>query len=207
MRRITITTLLAGALALSCGGVALARGHHQRRHPAGHHAHAHRAFARMERLAPASPGAPSAEPSANAGTVVSFEEGVLTLKLNSGVTVSGTVTSDTEIKCEAPQAMAKVADHGADASESSGDDGSDGASASTPPPPGTETERRSGEDGAGSEDAGQQDDEEAASGPEEAAGGPGGCGVVALTPGAVVREAELRVGSSGSTFKEIELIG
>jgi hypothetical protein len=200
MTRIAATTIMAGALALAAPGVALARGHHHHHHTAAKHA-ARAHHARVERLAPTEPAAPASEPSGSAGKVVSFEEGVLTLELTNGKTVSGAVNGDTEIKCEVAQGMAKISDHGG--GDGSGDregsdaSGPDGEAAPTAPP--AETKPSSGEDEGGPADDDQ--DEQAGAGEGEA------CGASMLVPGAPVREAELRVSSSGSTFKEIELVG
>src|SRR5204863_1439679 len=48
--------------------------------------------------APTTPGAPPADA---VGTIQSFSNNLLTIQLNGGSTVSGMVTNDTEIECEA----------------------------------------------------------------------------------------------------------
>ena len=202
MRRAVITTSVAGAvLALAVTGSADARAHHARRHHASSKAHA-----RIERFGPGKPGAQpgshkpsgaslssgakSAEASEAAGTVASFENGVLTLALNDGSTVSGKVTDRTEIKCEPPQPTATAADHSSGDQADSGGDGAPDERTS----PGVEAESGAGNE---NEQGDNQDEQE-----QHAS-----CGVSALVPGAEVREAELRVSSSGATFIDIELIG
>jgi hypothetical protein len=140
MRRIATATCIIGALALIGAligqGVALAQGHHHNR---GHHARAHHhvkkarhtdANSRLERLDPVTPvgsstdQTPGTEKGAeSAGKVVSFANGVLTLMLNDGSTVSGTVTSETRIKCASP--TAKMADFGGQGSREDGSDDDD----------------------------------------------------------------------------------
>jgi hypothetical protein len=111
MRRIATAVGIIGALALIGAligqGVALAQGHH---HHHGHHLRAHarahhkRGRARFERIGQPTSGGGSTEKTEkaeeSAGKVVSFEKGVLTIMLNDGSTVTGSVTSETRIKCE-----------------------------------------------------------------------------------------------------------
>ena len=63
-----------------------------------------------------------ATPSQDAGTVVTFANNVLTIKLNDGSTVSGQVSTDTQIVCKT--ATAQMADAGGGSGSSDGNSGS-----------------------------------------------------------------------------------
>lgn len=119
----------------------------------------------------------------NAGTITSFEDGVLTINLYGGASVSGIVDEDTEIKCHA-------ADESSDDSSSS--------------------DRRSGDDnsGPGSENSGSGSEN---SGPGSGDNRPphGGCNTECSTEdlvvGAIVEEADLELSNGKATFREIKL--
>lgn len=84
MRRVLLLAIAALALALSAPMLASADGRHHGHHGKHHkHKKAHR----------------SVQPGPTAGTVTSFEDGVLTIALANGTSVSGAVTDDTEIGC------------------------------------------------------------------------------------------------------------
>jgi hypothetical protein len=191
MRRLAIRTVAAAAiLALAAPGAADARAHHARHHRRGKHA-----AVRFERLGPVGPaassppagswesgggsstGAPSQGTSETAGTVASFESGVLTITLNDKSSVSGKVTEQTEITCEAVEPTAHAADHGG------GDEGE------------PTDDRSSDEQASENNDQAEQQDMGEAS-----------CGLSSLKAGAVVREAELRISSTGAVFTDIELL-
>lgn len=197
MRRIAITTLASAALALA-PGVALARGHHHAHLQRGHHAHV-----RTERFGPAITGAPSANPSDNAGTVASFVNSVLTLRLNDGSTVSGAVGDQTEIKCQAPEPNAQMADHGGDGG-SDGSNSTSGDETTTHQTAPTTQSTEPNEDANDNEAADPSDNDAAANENEDQQAG--ACSTSSLVPGEVVREAELRVSSTGAAFKDIELV-
>ena len=115
----------------------------------------------------------------NSGRIVSFSGGVLVIDLfGSTDDVRGTVTNATEIECEGAE-DAHASDHG--------DDGGEGDNSG----PG---------DGDHGDDIGDREDENENENENENACGPGD-----LTPGAVVREAELKTTSTGLVFEEIEL--
>ena len=61
----------------------------------------------------------------NAGTITSFDAatGKLTIKLFNGDSVSGLVTDDTEIECDADDSSARTSDHGDDDDHGDGDHG------------------------------------------------------------------------------------
>jgi hypothetical protein len=117
----------------------------------------------------------SGQENENAGTVASFQNGILTIALNDGTMVSGRVTSNTEMECEAPESSSTM--HRDDDGGSRGDQ---------------------------RENAGQaQENEDENAGDEE---GAQNCSSASLQRGTVVREAELRISSGGSTWDKVELI-
>ena len=94
MRRIMLMAVTSSALALAAPGVASA--HHSRHHHSRTH-HAHKA--RFRHFGSLSSTTTQASPSTSAGTVTSFNEGVLTITLADNTTVSGKVTDATELSC------------------------------------------------------------------------------------------------------------
>ena len=176
MRRVLFTVaatvLMAGAVPAS----ALAHHHHHKHHARAHHR------ARFERFGDTSQPT-SASSSDNAGKVQSFQNGVLTIVLNDGSTVSGKVTEDTEIECMAPeqsQSTHEDGDRGGDDNASGDDRGDD-----------------QGED-QGDNDQGEDQNEN-----ENEANN---CSTSRLTPNAVVHEASLRIGGSGAIWQKVELV-
>jgi hypothetical protein len=121
LRRV-LYTLIASALVVALiPATALGRSHHRRHHHHArvHHKIHHKQFGRAD--APATPSMAD-----NAGTVASFDGTKLTIQLNDGSTVSGTVNGDTEIECEAAdmsQTNFNRDDEGGD--HNSGDDNDD----------------------------------------------------------------------------------
>jgi hypothetical protein len=121
LRRV-LYTLIASALVVALiPATALGRSHHRRHHHHArvHHRIHHKQFGRSD--APATPSMAD-----NAGTVASFDGTKLTIQLNDGSTVSGTVNGDTEIECEAAdmsQSNFNRDDEGGD--HNSGDDDND----------------------------------------------------------------------------------
>jgi hypothetical protein len=134
-------------------------------------------------VAPATTPAPAAAEGEPAGTIASFEGGVLKITLADGSTASGKVTERTEIQC------------GEEGREDFGDDaGHDGEGV--------------GDSHGGSGSGGDSHGGFAGShGDDERGGemGEGTCGVSALQPGAKVAEAELVVSSAGSVWEKVEL--
>jgi hypothetical protein len=130
-----------------------------------------------------------------AGTVASFDatSGELVINLFSGDSVTGTVTSDTEIDCNNDDGV-QPDDHGDDPSGHDGtdDNGDDG--------PGHDGTDDNGDDGpghdrsaissGGGDDEGSDDDN---------------CSTADLVSGAIVREAQLDATASGLVYDEIEL--
>jgi hypothetical protein len=210
MRRTIITAVASAALAVP--GIALAshqsehqlrgdHGVHHKRHHARHHHHAHIVtFGAAASSTPASgtgTSSPSPTPVGDetAGTVASFADGTLTIKLNDGSTVSGKVSSFTEIECRA--AMAAAASHGDQGDDNGpGDDrGADGQSGSG--------SGNGGQDDGLGHDVGDDNGHDVGddNGHDEAEH----CTTSALVPGAVVREAELSVSSAGAVWRKVEL--
>jgi len=186
MRKLAIASL-AGLLALSAPALAQARSHHAKHHQRRHH-HTHVLF-----LHPASKGSTGTQGAGTespqaAGSVTTFEGGVLTVTLTDGTKVTGKVTEQTEIKCEPGPETAHAADLGG------GDEDSHGSFSGN--------ENQGGDDqGDDDQDNGQGDDD------QEEHGQRPQCGTSSLVEGALVHEAELRVSSSGAVFEEIELVG
>jgi hypothetical protein len=152
----------------------------------------------------------------NAGTIASFNEetGKLTINLFGGETLAGFVNEETEINCE---------DHsGAGASASSEDnsgegeqgddnggeeqagDGNGGEGEEVGDDNGGQGEEEPGDDNGGDNSGQESESPGDGNGGEEQAGS---CGTAALTPGAVVQEAELKVESGKATFEKVELSG
>ncbi|HXE45433.1 MAG TPA: hypothetical protein VN635_09550 [Conexibacter sp.] len=174
MRRILL--LVVSALALTLAVPAAASAHHgrgrHRHHHHHHHAKAH--HARTEHFGAGANTSPSAPP--DAGTVDSFTNGVLTIRLADGSTVSGKVTADTNINCvpavQSPAPTAATAHDGGWGDR--GDQGDDGQ----------------GDD---HQDGGR-------------CHGQSACTVADLVPGAVVHEAILKLGGNGAEFKLVLLV-
>jgi hypothetical protein len=122
MKRLTLTAF-ASALVVAIAPASALASHHHKRH---HHKRVHHARVVHKRFGdvttPTSPSTPSSDA---VGTVDSFTGGVLTIKLNDGSTVSGKVTPDTEIECEAAEneaAMHADGDGGGGGGDNSGGD-------------------------------------------------------------------------------------
>jgi len=138
----------------------------------------------------------------DAGKIESFVDGVLTVRVARGGSVSGRVTDDTEIECKSEDEHEWWDD--GDKHEKYSDDEAeedelvphalDVTSATREEEPDDDGE--SGEDKPGDEDEWDEEYEE-----DEKY-----CGIEALVPGAVVHEAELALTSDGPVFTEIELV-
>lgn len=117
-----------------------------------------------------------------AGVVTAYEDGVLTIDLANGGSVTGKVTDDTDVDC-ATEAQAEGTDDTASASQHG--EGESG------PPQG----RRPRGDGGGFGCDGYREGEDDVECPEGS-----------LKVGAKVHEASLKVTSEGAEFREIELL-
>jgi hypothetical protein len=108
MRKIVLSAVACCALIAIIPASALAHGRHHKRHH--HHARIHhRTFGHDWNSSGSSSTSTSSDQ--NAGTVTSFTGGVLTITLNNGQTVSGNVTGDTEIECEAADMSSSLRSH------------------------------------------------------------------------------------------------
>jgi len=141
-----------------------------------------------------------------AGTIASFNGGVLTITLRNGQSVSGRVTADTKIECEnEDEAKAMVArdgsgDNSGPGSTSSGREEENENEVENEVEHGTTTTTTSsaGNSGPGSANSGAGNENENEN--EDRA-----CGTDALKQGATVKEAEAKLTSGGLVFEEIEL--
>ena len=175
MFTVTATVLMAGAVPAS------ALAHHHGKHHAQHHA-------RIHRFGDQNTAPTSMSPSDNAGTVQSFQNGVLTIALNDGSTVKGMVTNDTELECTSTQ----------QSSTTIHDDGD----------PGSGDNQGSGGDnqGSGSSDQGDNNQGDDDQGGDQNENGMNNCSSSSLVAGAVVHEATLSIGGSGSVWQKLELV-
>jgi len=197
MRRLLLTVAASAVLVTLAPVSALAKSHHHKKHhKRTHHARVHKAKIRHRRFgnvstppattpAPTTPGAPPADA---IGTIQSFTGNVLMIQLNDGTTVTGTVSNDTEIECEAMEnepgddfgrdLAARRADHGPGGGDNSGGDHSGS--------------------GDGGDDNGQGDDNQTDEN--------NNCTTADLMPGTFVRGAELRLSSASATWDKVDLI-
>jgi hypothetical protein len=176
MKKYLFAIIATFALAAALPSLALARGGHHRSHHRSHVRHSvvrHRQFGRDT----STQSSGSSGGGDHAGTVQSFSGGVLTITLNNGSTVSGQVTSATEMECEGAEAN----DVRGMERDSSGDHGSDNSG-----------EDQSSDDSA-EDQSGSDDNQAAAACPASPA------------QGELVREAELKITSAGSTWEKLDL--
>jgi hypothetical protein len=191
MRRLNLALALGAVALLALSGIAMARDRHGddngRRDHHGRHHHHHQF------------------PLRDAGTVSAFDAatGKLTIALTGGESVTGLVTSRTEIKCEGVDDRLHRRDHGGDNSgPGSGDD--NGGHFEPGDDHGGRGEPEPGDDnGGGSGPSGEEG--EPAEGAPSPTPGEASCGTASLVPGAVVGEAELRLESGAAVFEEVEL--
>jgi hypothetical protein len=200
MRRIVTALASVLALALAAPGVALAHHGHgaHHKHHNGHHAKGARVlrFGSVEGSKGTEEGGGTATESI--GTVSSYEKEVLTIKLADGSTLSGTVTSETHVICIPSTPPTQPSGSGSDGGDQSWGDWShsDGSCAEPSSEEGKETEPP-----AGGSDSGW-------------AGAHGDCMEAGtevnlekiLVAGAVVKEAELRLTSSGASWESVVVI-
>ena len=121
----------------------------------------------------------------NAGTIKSFEGGVLTIALAGGGELSGTVDDETEIECHTPGDLKAH-------SSSSGDDDGPGHDEGDDQGDDENDDQGDDEDGDDVNEHGDDDDDQ--------------CSADALKAGTKVHEAELEVTSAGKHWEELELI-
>ncbi len=222
MRRMLLAAATSSALALAVPGVASAA-HSSKCHRRAHHACSHLRHAQRAGVfhfgaatpgpaaggattppstGAASPTTPATPGSAGetAGTVTSFTNGVLTITLNDGSTVSGKVTEQTDIRCQPATPPAEGTDPDEQGDEAGNDHSGNGPEHGGP-------------------GLGSHGDDMSGGGPQQAGGGDDGegdgqgsddgqqsCTTAALVAGAVVRDAELSVGGSGAVWDRVDLI-
>jgi hypothetical protein len=204
MKRSLLTATGITALALAVPGAALAHRDHGRHHH--HHtvrAHAHHAKFRLVHIG-ATMGTPAPTPTTttptpptpeNAGTVASYTNGVLTLTLKDGSTVSGKVTNETRIECIKTTPTTPptgTPDQGQGDDNGQGDDQNNGDM--------SQHGDHHGSDEWQGGDEGDDDGAPGASEPEPP------CDSSALVTNAVVRAAELRIGPGGTEFESVWLV-
>jgi hypothetical protein len=181
MKRILLLVIGVLALAIAVPSAASAHGRHH-----GHHRHKAK-HARVEHFGvKADVNDPS---SPDAGTVDSFANGTLTIRLSNGNTVSGAVDADTVINCIPAQPTAA-------ASHDEGDD--DQAD-----DPGDDDQV----DDPGDDDQGDQpgDDDQGDQGDDDGDHGQAACDTSDLVAGATVHVAVLKLGGVGPEFKLVLL--
>jgi hypothetical protein len=139
-----------------------------------------------------------------AGTIASFDNGVLTITLRNGQSVSGRVGADTKVECENEDEVNAMA------ARDGGDDNSGPGSTSSGREEENEVEVENELEHSGRTTTTTPSSN---SGPGSANSGPGdenedqdrACGTDALKQGATVKEAEAKLTSNGLVFEEIEL--
>jgi hypothetical protein len=197
MRRVLLLTIASCGLIAVGPGTSLARSEHHHRHHGRHHARHHarhhvRRFGDVNGTtpssgAPSSPTTPSTTP--GAGTIASFTNNVLTITLNDGSTVSGTVTTDTEIECMGQR-----------------DDGGMNDNFRSDGGPGPSGSGGQGDDNGGQgDDNGGEGDDNGGQGDDDNGENEQTCDTTMLTQGATVDGAVLEITSAGATWKRIEL--
>ena len=136
----------------------------------------------------------------NAGTIASFDGTTLTINLFNGGSVSGMVTDNTEIKCEAADN-----DQGDDNDDQGDDDNGDNSGSGG----GGDDVRSAHAMSTHSDDGGGGDDNSGSgSGDDDSSGEGNGedCTTADLTPDTVVHEADLELSNGQATFEEVELV-
>ena len=143
------------------------------------------------------------------GTVVSFDNNVLTIQLpgDGAGTVSGTVNDMTKIECDdAPAAAPTTATASRDGSDDGGSEDSSGSGSTTS---GENSGSGSTTSGSGSDDGANHDagDDNTTSGTGSDDNNESTCSSADLKPGARVHEAKTAMAADGSTvFTKIELV-
>jgi hypothetical protein len=181
MKRLTFTAMASALVLAIAPASALAR-HHSKRH---HHKRVHHARVVHRRFGDInnSPTTPTTPPPSAIGTVDSFTGGVLTIKLNDKSTMSGKVTSDTEIECEAADNSTTTTTH---------DDGDGGSGQSG------QGDQSGGDNNTGGDDNGAGENENENENAQNCS--------TSLAQGASVSGAELKLSSAGAVWEKVRLI-
>ena len=192
MRRILAVPVASLALALALPAAALASHHRRHHHRGASHSssrHRHGKSAHLLRFGSAStattPTTPTPTDEENAGTVESFEGGVLTIKLADGSKVKGKVTEDTELHC-----VPATPPSGTTGDDDQGDGGDQGSWSSG--------DQARASDFQPSDQGGQD--------PGDDDGAQETCAPELLKKGALVREAELELSGAGAVWERVVLV-
>ena len=169
MRRVMFTVAATVLLAGAVPATALAHHHHHRHH------------AQFRRFGDQNTAPTSMSASDNAGTVQSFQNGVLTIVLNdtNHTAIQGAVTNDTELECTSPEQSSTAHEEG---DGGGGDQGSG--------------DNNQGDNNQGDDNQGEDSNED-----EQM-----NCSTANLVAGAVVHEASLRIGGAGAVWQKVELV-
>lgn len=209
MKRSLLTAVGIMMLTLAVPSAALAHhGHGPHHHKA--RAKAHHAKFRIMHIGAAAVGTttapigttPPATPLApeNAGMVASYTNGILTLTLSGGSTVSGKVTNDTRIGCvKANPTTLPAGTETQPLDQSPGDDNGQGDNQSSDDTS-QQSDHESGEWQPGDKENGGDGSDETAGDTEPP------CDSSTLVTGAVLRAAELRIGPGGTEFESVWLV-
>jgi hypothetical protein len=142
--------------------------------------------------------------SEHAGTIVSFEGGVLIIDLANGDRVTGTVTAATEIDCQSEDSH-DGSDQSHHGNQTVAHDAGDGPSGESDGEAGNNDNGDAGNHDQG--DQGDHHDGNVDDGDNETDDeGVSTCGPADLKAGVAVHEAELRAGADGLAFSQIELV-
>jgi len=202
MKRMLLAALATSMLALFAPAVAAARhGHHHRGHARTHKGHAKTSrvvlFGSASALTTsATPTTPIVKPETEkAGTIESFKEGppkegLLTIKLTDGSTVSGKVTEQTEIRCPTPPPEGSDNDDNEGGDEEGGNDGERSARGSS---------------GSFGSQHGDVMAHSACHNSASEAGNQKSCTTASLVPNAVVLAAELKLTPTGPVWEKVVL--
>ena len=199
MRRFVFTFAATGLLFVF--GPAAALAHHQSRGHHGARAHSH-----IRRFGDVTSAPTTTSSTDNVGTVASFTGGVLTIQLNDGSTVSGTVANDTAIECASSGQSQSTQDSGDQGSSDSGDqssgssDSGDQTSGSSDSGDQSSSIGDQGDQSSSGEDQGDQ-----SSSGEDQGDASSSCSSADLTAGKTVHAAELKITSAGKTWDKVEL--
>jgi hypothetical protein len=208
MRRSLLTATGVTVLALVVPGAALAHHGHGRHHHHKARVHAHHAKFRLIHIGPTADTPPLAPVTTstpptpeNAGTVASYINGVLTLTLKDGSTVSGKVTNETRIRCvKATPSTTMTTPSPGTGDQSPGEDNGWGDDQNRG------DMNQHGDHGSGDQRHGEDGDDDDDDGAPGASEPEPPCDSSALVTGAVVRAAELRIGPGGSEFESVWLV-
>ena len=191
MKRILLAAVACFSLLVALPAVSAAHstGHHRgvshrshARNGSGHRNRSRHHGKRLEHFN--SPASGTGTPAAAANTVQSFQNGVLTIKLADGSTVSGLVNTDTQVSCETMGGDFRSHDrgNGSSGSSNSGDQGD---------------QNGNDDNGNGNGDNGDQGDGGQTNDPS--------CMSALQTAGTTVRDAELSVSTGSAVWRDVEL--